>query len=358
MCLHNLTFFIEGTYTDKKTIMIYGEQLMRILHFGYVGLDNSIYSLLEGFRKIGHEVLTCPVVEVWDTGEVAERAIKSFTPNMVMTVGVWHNFFNMEQLQAVVRKYNLPHIYWAIDDPVFFDCISSVHLGKYDFVITPSKECVAKYAASGTSAIYLPFSCNPDFDRKVPPLPKYENDIVVVSNYIVPNNFSANYPERYSFRTKCFRDLIEPLIRRNYDLKIYGIGWDDPSLQIPAKYLGGQVEHSIVPTIYSSVKIALTIQWNDEGHVCHKTFEILGCGCMQIAPYTSAQAEFFIHGIHLLYSRSPEETVSYVNYYLYHEDERKMLASRGQEEVYRSHTCVHRAIKVMAALKANGIAGT
>jgi spore maturation protein CgeB len=327
---------------------------MRILHFGHAGWDDSIYSLLAGFRKLGHEVLTCNMVNVWNTAGAAENAINAFAPNLVITVGVWHYYFDMQALSGVLKRHSIPHIYWAIDDPNFFDCISSIFMDKYDFVITPAKECVPKYIARGTPAIFLPFGCNPDFNKRVEPSETYKSDIVVVSNYIVPNSFSVAYPQRYEFRKKCFMDLIDPLVKRNYNLKIYGIGWEDPVLGIPSKFLGGSIDHSLVPSVYSSAKIALTIQWDYDGHICHKTFEVLGNRCMQIAPYTPVQAEFFTHGVHLIYSHSPEETVGYVHYYLAHDAERELIAASGQDEVYRNHSCTQRAKNAMEALKLHG----
>lgn len=329
---------------------------MKILHFGIFAFDDTVFSILTGFRNLGHQVETCHIIQAENTLEIAEEAINRFKPDMVVTIGVWYDLFDSETLWGVIRKHNIPHIYWAIEDPVFFDCISTVHIDQYDFVFTTSRECVKQYNALGKKAAYLPFCCNPEVHKRVNPVPEYTSDIAVLSNFKFDSKYAQSKPERYEFRVKCYRDLVEPLIKNDYDIKLYGFGWDDESLSIPEKFFGRDryVMRYIVPSILSSVKMVMIIQWDYEGHICYKTYEALGCKCFQIAPYTPVQAEYFINGEHLVYSNSPEDTLRLVDYYLSHEKKREEIVKMGQEEAYKKHNCTLRAKTALTYLENHG----
>lgn len=329
---------------------------MRILHFGVGWYDDTIFSLLKGFKNLGHEVKTCDVVSL---KENPEEAITNFRPDIVMTIGMWFEQFDAQSLWAIIKRHGIPHIYWAIEDPTFFDIYSTVHLDEYDFIFTISESCIEKYAQRGKPAAYLPFSCNPEVHKRVAPVREFRNDIVVLANnyVVIPRlgKYEEIDPSLCEFRNKCYHDLIEPLIKNGYDIKIYGNRWHDERLGIPAQYRGGWIKHSLIPAVYSSAKIVITVQWDYEGHVSYKTYEALGCGCMQIAAYTPLQKKYFKHGEHLIYSRRPEETIKYVDYYLHSEEEREALAARGQAEAYLNHNCTQRAADALEILGRHGI---
>jgi len=323
---------------------------MKILHFGPAGGERTTFSLLGGLTNLGHEVKTCNIHKLkLSMSEKAEKAINEFKPDLIVTIGGWHQHFDAAVLWQIIKKHGLPHVYWAIEDPTFFDWSSTVHLSAYDFVFTVSEKCVPLYNQRGTPAAYLPQACNPAVHKRVPPLAKYRNDIIVLSN-----KYQEYDSERCAFRHKCYHDLVEPVLQAGYDIKIYGRGWDDGMFSIPADKLGGYVGRDTVPAIYSSAKLVLIIQWDYDGHICYKTFEALGCRCLQIAPYTPVQAKFFQHKQHLLYSRSPEETIHLVDYYLRNTAEREKIALQGQREAYKNHSLTVRARQALETLQAHG----
>jgi len=324
---------------------------MKILHFG-PNSNGNVFSLLKGFEKLGHQLKTCPIVHVKDTEKMSQMAIgaiEEFKPDMVLTVGGWHAHYEAKALWAILKRYGLPHAYWAIEDPTFFDWSSTVHLSAYDFVFTVSELCLPMYRSLGTPSSYLPYCIDPDFQRPYPPLANMRNDIIVLSNKIKEYD-----PKRCAFRNKCYRELIEPVWKAGYDIKIYGAGWDDPSLNINPKYVGGYTSRREVSKVYSSAKIVLMIQWDNEGHICYKTYEAMACKCLQLAPYTAAQQKYFKHGEHLIYVKSTEEVFKYIEYYLKNDEERNAITQKAQEEVYKNHNCSIRAKQALEALKDNG----
>ncbi|NLM87268.1 MAG: glycosyltransferase family 1 protein, partial [Syntrophomonadaceae bacterium] len=54
---------------------------------------------------------------------------------------------------------------------------------------------------------------------------------------------------------------------------------------------------------------------------------------------------------HLVWSKSPEETLDLVNYYLQHPQLRQRIARQGQAEVYRKHTYQQRVPEIMPYLQ-------
>lgn len=322
---------------------------MRILHFGPSGGEKSTFAILTGFMNLGHSVKTCNIVGKTNTEKIVEKEIAEFKPNMIITIGGWHQAFDAETLWRIIKKYKIPHIYLAIEDPTFFDWSSTIHLDAYDFVFTVSEECVQRYIDLGVPAAYLSYCCNPHYHKRVMPNNLYKNDIIVLSN-----KYKEYDPKRCEFRHKCFRDLIAPVLTAGYNIKIYGHTWDDGKFNIPPKNLGGYVSRDLVSKIYSSAKIVLIIQWDYTGHICYKTYEAFGFRCMQIAPYTPLQEKYFKHKQHIIYSHSPKETIQYVDYYLTHDEERELIAARGQEEVYKNHSCNVRARQALEILKSNG----
>lgn len=321
---------------------------MRILHFG-PPVENGPFNLLTGFRNLGHIVETCNIISVIALKEKAEKAIKQFKPDMIITIGGWHAYFDAKTLWQIISDYKIPHIYWAIEDPTYFDWASSIHINAYDFVFTVSEECVPRYTDLGVPAAYLSYACNPDLHKRTTPDEKYKNDIIVLSN-----KYTEYDPERCAFRNQCYHNLIEPVLEGGYDIMIYGLRWDDGKYQIPAKNRGGYISRKIVSTVYSSAKIVLIIQWDLTGHICFKTYEAFGCRCFQLAPYTPLQEKYFKDGEHIVYSHSPEETIKYVDYYLSHDEERELIAKKGQEEVYKNHNCTLRAREALRKLKSHG----
>jgi spore maturation protein CgeB len=297
-----------------------------------------------GFRKLGCKVKT--IREIRE--DSLEAALKS-GPDLVFTAG-WtklHTRTNLELLGHLLEKYRIKHAYWATEDPRWTErwSLPFIKATRPDFIFTIDRESVHFYQGLGHRAFYLPWACNPDFHRPVAPRPAYSCDIALVATAGVTWN---------SYRRDSARILLKPLVERNYNVLIWGKRWEklDPGIvgfDVPGEFLRGQLPYQETNHVYGSAKMVLCFQ-NLVDDMTSRTFEILGARGFMLAPGTEAILRCFKPGKHLVVSRSEEETVSLVDYYLRHEEERKEIALQGQREVYQRHTYRHRALTVLKAV--------
>lgn len=318
---------------------------MRILNFR---ADHPLFTqgLMAGLEQYGHEVLNVYPGGLPDQGTFMAQKIDEIKPDLIMTIGVAHHMFDTESLWPVLAQKGIPHVYWAVEDPPFFEDWSMYHAKHADLVLTVAEECLPRYRERGIKADTLEFGCNPRIHRKVlPPNPDLQHDIILITHNYVRSHFDPNPATRFPFRERCNQELVLPLVRAGYDFKIWGDFWYDPVLAIPEQFRAGVIDYSWVPWAYSSAKIVLGVQWEDSpgGHISCKTFEVLGCGAFHLALYTPAQARHFEDGKHLVYVRSADETLALADYYLSHPHEREEIAAEGQREAYTRHTYLHRA---------------
>ncbi|MGE5598971.1 MAG: DUF3880 domain-containing protein, partial [Bacteroidota bacterium] len=153
------------------------------------------YGLAEGFRRTGHAVKVIQGEEERLWGQPVEeqirrlaRAIDAFRPDFLFTEG--HPGFEPNAVCGVAKRKGLPHLYWAIEDPVSTDYLSMRYAPHVDYVFTTTAECVPRYRALGKRAEVLLFGCNPEFHRYTGPVPEWRHDLVLVAS-----NYSSRYAE-------------------------------------------------------------------------------------------------------------------------------------------------------------------
>lgn len=316
---------------------------MKILNFR---AENPLFTegLMEGLQACGHEVHNVHPAVYPSQAQIMEQKIDEIRPDIITTAGIVHLMIDAQALWSILPRKGIPHVYWAVEDTTMFDGWSMYNAVHADFVFTIAPRCVAMYAERGVRADVLEWGCNPRVHYRRPPRAEFEHDVVLVANNHVQNPTFAGNDAAVAFRASCTERLILPLVRGGYDVKLFGLFWDHPSLGIPPEHIGGGVSFWQAPDIYSSAKIVLGVEWDDTpgGHLTAKTWEVLGGGAFHLAPYTPAQARHFAHGRHLVHTRSADETLALVDYYLSHPKEREEVAAEGQREVYARHTYRHR----------------
>lgn len=303
--------------------------------------------LLAAMKDKGYEVKILPLGDYSKDKQkaVLEATLIEFKPDYVFTAGWSIGIFDTDLFINTIKKFKIPHIYWAAEDPIFFDEVSMAFAPHCDYIFTTSMECKNKYKKLGKDTSTLLFGCNPKIFRKTESKPEYQHDIVLVAN-----NYDW-FSKDKNFRREAIHNIVEPLVSIGYDIKIFGsAGWIDASdgFVIDSKYYGGYSNYYDTPYIYSSAKIVLGIQSVNTSptQTSVRTYEILGSGAFHLTCYTPSHERIFNNHEHLVWSNSPKETIELVDYYLSHNKEREEIAKQGQEEVLNKHTYAHRLFQL------------
>ncbi len=316
--------------------------------------EHPIYTtgILAGLQEAGHEVKiknlkNCPQEE---HRKLMNHEINEFKPDFIFNPGWCHDRINLEAMFELLKAKGIPHIYWATEDPTFFDLATLPLARQSAFVFTTTIEYLSRYRELGINSNYLQFGFNPAFHKPWPAQPEYSADIILVANNYVMKGYTNWLP----FRLESTKTIVEPLVNGNYDLKIWGLWWTDPSAEIiiPVRYYGGELDYNEMPKANSSAKIVLGSQFDNTSisQTSCRIFEVLACGAFHLTVYTPSTETLFSNHKHLVWSSSPEETKGLVDYYLNNDSARERIAKEGQEEVYRKHTYRQRADYMMLCL--------
>lgn len=178
-----------------------------------------------------------------------------------------------------------------------------------------------------TNVYYLPFGCDPNLHRTVDLTPtemnRYGSEVCFIGAY---------YPER----EKVLSGLT------GFHLKIWGYkDWAKTSLKPFYRGLIGNDEEMV--KAYNACRIALNIHFHSAAYgVNYRTFEIAGCGVLQLIDERPDVVNLFEVGREIVTYSSPEDLEEKVTYYLDHPDERQAIARAGQTRAYSDHTIQQR----------------
>jgi len=142
------------------------------------------YGVLSGFTQQGHEAdfmygeysLVCSSQMQLDR---IERKIIEYRPDFVFTEGF--GGCAIKELSAILKKYDIPFIFWAVEDPVTTSI--SMYYGRYaDFIFTTTVECFDMYHKLNKPCDVLMFATNPEFHKNVEKDDIYEYDMVIAAS--------------------------------------------------------------------------------------------------------------------------------------------------------------------------------
>lgn len=291
------------------------------------------------FADLGHPVCYVNVAVDPDW----KKKLREFAPDLVFTEGGWGTF---DKLFPFLREHRLRHLFWAIEDPPHFHNLSLPFATRSTWVFTTCQESIPAYRQHGIDARLMLFACHPANHRSVPADPRYHYDIAFVGN---------NYFQ-YQDRNRAAHYLLQPLMDRGYNLKIFGLDWwldRSRPYSIAEEFYGGYLPAEQLPTMCNSVPIILGLHSVTDSRtmMSMRTFEILGSGGFFLTQWTPAIENLFRNHHHLVWTRSEEETLDLVNYYLKNPAARQRIARQGQEEVYRHHTYIHRIQAILSLLE-------
>lgn len=299
------------------------------------------YGMQKGFEKIGWETDRLEVPQ--QSIEGLESKIEEFKPDYIFTEG---GVNTKKFIFPVLEKYSIPHIYWAVEDPVAHNTFAMQWAEKSVLVLTPDMEMLHSYRQRGHKAICIPFAADPDYYYKYPP----DKHFASLDAVHVGNNYNV-FPER----RMAYDYIIKPFIDKNKKIEVYGSDWDNPkhAFRLPSRYHKGYLPHEKSVIAYSSAKISLGVHsiTNSRTMQSMRTFEILACGGFFLTQHTRAIEYMFKNHVHLVWSKSYDETVELMEHYLKNDSERERISLAGQKFVYENHSYEKRAREIANALK-------
>lgn len=313
---------------------------MKILFLNWAPIVR--FGMGPGFQQLGHEVAFLEPSE--DHAEGLRNRIASEKPDYLFTEG---GVGREDTLLPVIEQSGIPHIYWAIEDPVAYN-LSLAYGKKSILTLTTHREWLAEiYEPNGVEAINVPFACNPEFHK-----PGRVNSALSHPVVFVGNNYDA-HPNRKKGHVM----MLDPFLQNGCELAVYGNdNWVNGNLpyQIPRNCYKGYLSYLELPDLCASSPFILGIHSIDGSTTMQsmRTFEVLGCGGFFFTQHTSAIEAMFVNHKHLVWSTSPEETIELYDYYVDHPDEMDKIRTAGREFVYANHTYAHRAADIMSRLAA------
>lgn len=142
-------------------------------------------------------------------------------------------------------------------------------------------------------------------------------------------------------------ELLEEVADRHFvDLFTWGRDFTMSNV-----YNHGPVDYySEMPLVFKKSKINLNISLRGiRSGIPLRAMDIMGCGGFLLSNFQSDFLDFFVPDEDFVFFENKEDLLRKIDYYLIHEDERKVIAKNGHDKVAAGHTYRHR-IKEMLAL--------
>lgn len=239
-----------------------------------------------------------------------------------------------ETLWDIRKKTDIIILNVFTDNPLLmgnFDAIVPCHyfFVKDSYIVNTLKKSGLK------NIFYLPQCTNADVHRPVnldeKERKKYSSDITLIGTM---------YPYRRTFLKNI----------RNFDLAIWGRGWDKVSHgEMKDQYHGGNIRGTEKAKAICGAKISLNLHHplNDIQGTNSRTFDISACRGFQLADYKSDMDTLFEVGEEIICFNSVDEFRKLAAYYLKHPDERHEVAENAYQRVLKEHTYINRANQIL-----------
>ncbi|WP_379130595.1 DUF3880 domain-containing protein [Paenibacillus sp. sgz500958] len=264
-------------------------------------------------------------------------------PEVVLVMNGLHVFpeNHLDQI-AEIRKMGIRTAIWFVDDPYFTED-TSVICNCYDHVFTHELGCVDFYRTLGADSVhYLPLCVNPKMFYPRRTGPQYDYDIVFIGN-------------AFFNRTELF-DQLAPYLSRKKTL-IAGGFWERLGTydKLAPCISNGFIPPGETANYYSGAKLVINIHrpWepgqdnrNSFGlpsrSINPRTYEISACGTMQLTDVREDLGNYYRPGYDLDTFGSAEELQAKMEYYLGHEQDRRLYAVRSLHTTLTRHTFMAR----------------
>jgi len=284
--------------------------------------------LVPGMQQAG---LRAEYIPTRLTGRDLEVYIETFKPDYFLYLGTWLPEYADMVIRAKLHGIGL--IWFASEDPCAYQDTLNDCAFRADIILSTAIECVEKYRHAGKTAALMTFGCNPEYHRPGTPRTAYQYD------WAAPCSYYAGH----ACRRRGFDTVIRPCVDSPYSGFVSGNHWMTPGAEqyfTTRDVRRAWIPCAEMPDIYASVKVNIGLQCDDSSRTqtSMRPFEVLSCGGFLLSQWTPAMDALFEDRVHLLLSRSADETRAILDYYLSHDDDRALIARQGQAFVREYYT--------------------
>lgn len=234
------------------------------------------------------------------------------------------------------RRAGIPAALWFVEDFRHFPYFRTV-APSYDYFFHIQGPAMEKeLAALGPRHFhYLPLAADPALFRPLPPA-----DVPDACRCDL-SFMGAGYPNR----REVFRTLLD------YDLKIWGDGWDlDSPLGARVQNNGRRVSTEETVPIFNGARVNLNLHSSpsrpgldpDGEFLNPRAFEIAACGAFQLVDRRRLADTHFRIGEELAVYDDPDDLRRQIDFYLARPDLRAEMGRRARARVLAEHTYAHR----------------
>jgi spore maturation protein CgeB len=325
---------------------------MKILFLSQVPLIK--YGLKWGFDQLGWETqyLDKECHAIWEKSHeqqfiLLKNRIENFKPDLVFTEG--YGGLPLIEVYNFTKQKGIPLFTWDIEA----DCtpqIGEFFIKYCDALFTTMEEKIPDFnnRYPNIRVNKLLFGCNPDFHKSMPSETRFKHDISLVCR---------NYSNRYA-ETNWF---VMPLLKKKYDVKIYGCYWMDLNRPVNLKDYknnywseASDLPYEWLPIVINSSKIMLgmNVPVVSQSHSSMRCFETLSSAynSLFVAHYQEGQYNLFKDYIY--HVKNEEETELAIKEILSMTDEqRQEKAKLASEFTIKNHNYKLRAESIINVYK-------
>lgn len=309
----------------------------------------------QGFQALDHGIIRALRQSVRElivgTPQSMLELSRQLRPDVVLVLNGLHVFptDHLRQIDAI-RELGIRTVIWFADDPYFTD--NTVDIAPhYDVVLTHEHSCVELYASLGCKQVeYLPLAADPElfYPRQVKP--KYWSDVCFIGvgfwNRIALFDRLAPYlaGKRVVLaggqwnRLRHYK-LLRPHLRE---------GWI-PIEETVKYYCGAKivlnVHRGFLHKTDNRNKRAIPALSTNP-----RTYEMAACGAMQLTDMRADLPGLYTPDRDVAVYSTPEELITKIEYYLTHEEERRMIAYNGLRRTLQQHSFMSRIGELLRLL--------
>ncbi|TVX87182.1 CgeB family protein [Paenibacillus agilis] len=341
----------EGYFRGRAQALVHAltehapQRQLRIIYvssgkgFPYSPLDEAVVSTLQS--------MAIDVQVAGPKDSIAVFAVEYRADLVLVLDGMDFPAEQLIELKALAIRTAL----WITDDPYYTDRMAAV-APYYDYIFTLESTAIEYYQSLGCRQVHhLPFAAFPEhFTPRASPAP-FQNDISFIGS-------------AYWNRVRFFEPIMDRLMKHKAHFS--GLWWD--RLPQYKKYKSSiKLDLWMGPKetaeFYNSSKIVINMHRTHDDTTVNqnsnqilatspnpRTFEINGCGTLQLTDIRSDLAQFYVPGVELVTYESPADLLEKAVYYLTHEEERREIALRGLARTLKDHSYAKRIQQLLSII--------